>query len=448
MKKQMVTKSVAKLFGTATVGLSLAGALSACGQSGVSNTSFASAADRPDVQVVDINEISTSSGSKELAAEEIALIAESLLRPNTYIQANALAREALSLNQFNIRAQFVDKITQPQLELKGIYKRILPIVSTRPAKMAEYTEFLTLMESQISKPDRPNDSSDSMKFYLADGQPQLKSESEFQDVVEKYVERVDELRAWLKTNRNQPLTVNGYTARDGAPNCRAKETSPKVWELTNCQTLVAKTTAKMNIADFEMLRQNVAGAQVYIAMLTMYSVDGLFKNADKIPSGKEAVRALSRIRGFGKLRNNKFAMLLPEAAQDAIVGVRLAQKHHKTLCPKGAPADGSRKGMLFHSGICVETTSSVERVMGIAEQMIQGNVVTGTFITSNEPVEATVDYQSFKQNPPQDLRELGPAGYNGCGDLEILGNGTAGGLFPKGELNAILREEAKNCRRI
>lgn len=446
MKKQMVTKSVAKLLGTATVGLSLAGALSACGQSGVSNTSFASSMERPDVQVIDINQISASSASKETAAEEIALIAESLLRPNTYIQANALAREALSLNQFNIRAQFVDKITQPQLELKGLYKRILPIVSTRPEKLAEYTEFLTSTERMVRDPKLGMKDADTQTFYFADGQPQLKSESDFQDVVEKYVERVDEVRSWLKTNRKQALTVNMYKELSDAPICRAKETSLKVWELTGCQTRVEKTSAKMNVADFEMLRQNVAGVQVYIAMLTMYSVDGLFKNADKIPGGKGAVQALNGISGLGKLRNNKFAALLPEVAQDAIVGVRLAAKHHKTLCPKGSPADGSRKGMLFHSGICAQTTSAVERVMGIAEQMIQGKVVTATFITSNEPVEATVDYQSFKQNPPQDLRELGPVGYNGCGDLEILGNGTAGGLFPKGDLNAILREENKNCQ--
>lgn len=447
MKKQMVTKSVAKLLGTATVGLSLAGALSACGQSGVSNTSFSSSMERPDVQVVDINTISANSASKELAAEEIALVAESLLRANTYIQANALAREALSLNQFNIRAQFVEKLTQPQLELKGIYKRILPIVSTRPEKLKEYTAFVAAVEKAVDKSDRNYNDPDALKFYLADGQPQLKSESEFQDVVEKYVERVDELRAWLKTNRKQPLTVNGYTERAETPICRAKETSPKVWELTNCQTLVEKMTVKMNAADFEMLRQNVAGAQVYIAALTMYSVDGLYKNANKIPSGERALHALSGIHGFGKLRNNKFAALLPEVVQDAIVGVRLAAKHHKTLCPNGAPADGSRKGMLFHGGICVETTSSVDRVLGIAEQMIQGKVVTTMFNTSNGPVEVTVDYQSFKQNSPQDLRDLGPAGYNACGDLEMLGNGTVGGLFPKGELNAVLREEAKNCGR-
>ncbi len=446
MKKQMVTKSVAKLFGTATVGLSLAGALSACGQSGVSNTSFASAADRPDVQVVDINEISTSSGSKELAAEEIALIAESLLRPNTYIQANALAREALSLNQFNIRAQFVDKITQPQLELKGIFKRILPIVSTRPEKLTEYTEFLKSAELMIKDQKSGVRDVDTQAFYLANGQQQLKSESEFQDVVEKYVERIDEVRSWLKTNRKQPLTVNVYKEYSDAPICRAKETSLKVWELTGCQTRVEKTSVKMNVADFEMLRQSAAGVQVYIAMMTMYSVDGLFKNADKIPSGPGGVRYLSGISGFGKLRNNKFAALLPEVAQDAIVGFRFAVKHQKTFCPNGSPADGSRKGMLFHGGICAETNSSVERMLGVVEQMIQGKVVTLTINTSDEPVEAAVDFQSFKQNPPQDLRELGPAGFNRCGDLEILGNGTAGGLFPNGDLNAILREENKNCR--
>lgn len=447
MKKQMVTKSVAKLLGTATVGLSLAGALSACGQSGVSNTSFAGSMGRPDVQVVDINTISANSASKELAAEEIALVAESLLRANTFIQANALAREALSLNQFNIRAQFVDKITQPQLELKGIYKRVLPIVSTRPAKLKEYTAFIAAVEKELKKSDRTFNDPDTLKFYLANGQPQLKSESEFQDVAEKYVERIDELRSWLKANRKQPLTVNRYMERAEAPICRAKETSPKVWELTNCQTLVEKMTAKLNVADFEMLRQNVAGAQVYIAALTMYSVDGLYKNVGKISSGERALHVLSGIHGFGKLRNNKLAALLPEVAQDAIVGVRLAVKHHKTLCPNGALVDGSRKGMLFHGGICVETTSLVDRVLGVAEQMIQGKVVTTTFNIRNEPVEVTMDFQSFKQNPPKDIRELGPAGYNACGDLEMLGNGTAGGLFPKGELNAVLREETKNCGR-
>lgn len=447
MKAQVQTqiagmkKSATKLLGTIALGGTVAANLMACSPSVMSNSSFASSSAGRDVQIYAFDE---ATSDRKVKAEKMALVAESLVRDNTTHQAHLLAFRALEQDQFNIRAQFVLKVTAPVMELKGIYKRILPVVSVQPKEYRNYTKFL----SEIQKYSA-NQSADITKFLL-DGKPDLHSEREVQDVLEKVVERTDELRDWLKENRKTAFTMNIPSISDSAPMCSAREVSAGKWELVNCKTGVVTTKAKMNIADFEALRLSVAGIQTYLAILTAYSADGAMKNLRSVRGASDTAQAkfesLSKIKGLGELRNTKFQVLLPKVMTDFAVGLKIAKKMHKTLCPAGEAKDQSRKGMLFHAGLCVDTTSYTEKLISTVELMGRGQLTKVAIIAQTKSVDATIDAKAFFQSPPKDLRDLAPT-FDRCGDLASLGDGRINGLFVNGEINTVIRNSsAESCK--
>ncbi|CAN5599124.1 hypothetical protein BH10BDE1_BH10BDE1_20360 [soil metagenome] len=422
--------SLTKLFGTIAIGGTLAANLMACSPSMLSNTSAASSSG-DDVQVLNFD--AATSDRKE-KSEQMALVAESLVRNNTMQDAWKLAFRALEQDQFNVRAQFVLKATAPLMELKGILKRVQPVISVQPKEYANYQSYLKQIESDTYSPDTSK--------FLLDGKPDLHSEREVQDVIEKVVERTDELRDWLKENRKVDFTVHTYDVLSSAPVCSAKEVSANVWELTNCSKGVIKHTGKMNIADFEAIRLAVAGVQTYLAISTAYSVDGLMKNLRTLPSEQDSAKAkyeaLSKIQGFGQLRNTKFQVLLPKVMTDFAIGLKIAKKMQATLCPAGAPKDQSRKGMALHNGICVDSTDFTDKFIATVELMGQGKLTQVAMAANSVETVVTIDSKAFFQTPPGDLRSLAPT-FDKCGGLSSLGDGRINGVFVHGELNTILQ---------
>lgn len=441
--KKSVTKSVTKLLGTIALGGTIASQLIACSPAVMSNTSAASSLEF-DQQTYTFNR-SLKRGTPEakIESEKMALLAEKLIRSNTIHIANKVAFQALELNQWNTRAQFVQKMTAPVIELKGIYRRVLPIASVRPKKYREYKNFLNQIQHEnVGMPD--------LTKFLLDGQPDLHRESEAQDVVEKYVERIDELRDWLKENRKQDFTLNYYIPQGAeVPACTAKEKASGVWEVSNCTRNVQKVTAKLNMADFEALRQAFAGIQVYSAMATAYSVDGIFKSGGSIPdegaTAKMKYESVSAIKGVGQLRNTKFYVLAPKVMSDFVVGYKVAKKLHKELCPNGTDENESRPGMLFHRGICAEQLEDGDRVVALLDALAKGKITTTAMQITNAKMDVTLDSKTFLRNPPKDLRDLGPVGFDSCGNVKSLGDGTAAGLFAKAELNPILAHESNEA---
>lgn len=442
-KSPISKRSVTKLLGTIAIGGTIAANLMACSPSLMSNTSSASS-------LTSVEEVYDFSGGmsggkkgREETAEQMALLAESLVRPNTLVQAHQVAFRALEHNQYNLRAQFVLKTVAPLIELKGIYSRVMPIVSTRPAKYREFQEHIRDLKAEKNAPVTT--------AFVIDGPSDLKTEGQVQDVVEKVVDRLDELRDWLKENRKADLTVSYYKdLKDGSTPCIASERTRDVWVLKNCAGKGEKITAKMNIADFETLRQNVSGIQTYIAMSTAYSVDGVFKASEKAPRN-EATPAVKhayfdKVVGLGQLRNTRFFAMLPKVTSDLVVGLKLAKKFHKQICPAGEYKENSRKGMLHHGGICTEQSSKMDRMISTLDLMARGQLAKTTILLDGE-IDAVVDTKTFLANPPQDLRSVGPATFDRCGNVGTIGNGTVAGLFVNGELNTSLaRSSAQNCR--
>lgn len=436
--KTTVLTSVQKLLGTIAIGGTFAANLMALSPSALASTSTQSG----NTQTYVFND--ASGPDREQTAEEMALLAESLVRPNTIVQAYKLAFRALEHNQYNIRAQFVLKATQPMMELKGIYKRIEPISRQRASEYRNYLSSVAEMKANKHVPDT--------YAFLLDGPADLQTEGQVQDVIEKYVEKVDELRDWLKENRKVAHTLNYYVETNGsAAPCTAKETAPNTWVLKNCNRDVQKFSGAMNIADFEMIRQHVSGIQTYIAMTTAYSVDGVFAKSGKLPwyaRANTVVPAFSKVNGIGHLRNTKFFAMLPKVTADLVIGMRAAKKMQAEICPKGQSVGGSRKGMLINGGICIEQSSRMDRLISTLDLMAHGRLATTNILTGGKSVKATVDTKTFMQNIPGDVRELGPVSYDKCGDVVAIGDGRINGLFVRGELNAALRQGSiESCRK-
>lgn len=436
------TKSpVTKLLGTIAIGGTLAASLMACSPSTMSNTSSASSLEFDQVTYTFGEGLSASKEDQAKIAEEMALVAEKLIRTNTIAQANKLAFRALEHNQYNIRAQFVLKATSPMMELKGIYRRILPIVSVRPDKYREYQSFL----KQIGKDQVNPETTD----FLLDGKPDLHTEGQVQDVLEKFIERTDELRDWLKENRTVAHTVNFYQEQKlVVPACTATEDSKDVWTLRNCNRDVKKVTAQMNIADFAMARQIVAGLQVYLAIGTTYSLDGVFKAGANLPEEWESVQkkhaALSQIKGVGQLRNTKLFAMLPQATVDLVTGMKYAQKMHTQLCAKGSEVAANRPGMLFDRGICVETSKRMDRMLSLLNLAARGQLINvDVYVGNGQDVRMTLDAKAFLKNPIKDLAKV-PVTFGACGLPTSIGDGSANGLFPNADLNVTLQKTSAN----
>lgn len=443
---QTLGARVTKLLGTIALGGTLASQLMACSPQMIANSSFASSHELDRETHTFNRALKPGTQAAKDESEKMAKLAEKLVRANTIQVAHRVAFQALELNQWNTRAQFVLKMTAPIMELKGIYTRVLPIVSVHPKKYREYKNYLKqIREWSVETPD--------FVGFLMDGQPDLHRESEVQDVVENYVERTDELRDWLKENRKQDFAYTYYIP--GAvqvPACTATEKATGVWQLDNCNRGVISKTVKLNMADFEAIRQIAAGIQVYAAMATAYSVDGIMKAGGGLPAEGDTQKAkyesFSAIKGLGQLRNTKFFVLAPKVMSDFVVGYRVAKKLNSELCPAGDEQSDSRKGMLFHRGVCSDKLENGDRLIATLDLLARGKIAPMTFEVANgAKTDVEMDLKTFIRQPPKDLRDLGPAKFNKCGQVEALADGTVAGLFSKGELNEILAHESQaNCQ--
>lgn len=435
-----------KLFGTIALGGTLASQLMACSPQTIANSSFASSLEFDRETHTFNRALKPGTQAAKDESEKMAKLAEKLVRSNTLHVAHKVAFQALELNQWNTRAQFVLKMTAPIMELKGIYTRVLPIVSVRPEKRREYKNYLKQIREW--SPETPD-----LIGFLLDGQPDLHRESEVQDVVEKYVERTDELRDWLKENRKQDFNYTYYIPGENqVPPCTAIEVASGVWQLDNCNRDVKSKTVKLNMADFESMRQIAAGVQVYAAMATAYSVDGIMKASASLPpedaTQKAKYDSFGAIKGLGQLRNTKFFVLAPKVMSDFVIGYRVAKRLHAEICPAGEERNESRKGMMFHRGICADKLENGERLIATLDLLARGKIAPVTFeVADGEKIDVAMDTKTFIRQPPKDLRDLGPAKFNKCEQVEALADGTVAGLFSKGELNDILAHESKaNCQ--
>ena len=399
-----------------------------------------------DIQVTDLNQILNSRVSASRKAQQLVEFAETLMRPNTFMHAAKIIDLALQQDPNHVRAQFWKKTLAPQFVLEGISDRIEPLARQRPDRYADYLNTTAMLKQHSPARD--------LVGFLHNGKSDLDTESKVQRVVDQYLVKLAELRTWLKANRNQPLQFTAVvddkeSIMDNGTRqaCSAKEVQPRVWQTENCSNLKTRTI-RMNAADFEAARQVISGYIVYFGIANSYSLDGLFKIAADLPgmSVKQRLQSVLADRRAGVLRTPSYMKFVAEATADAVVAVRRAQVMQSQLCPLGEDAGSEqRPGFLFKDGLCVKSSSAVNRELAIAEQLARGQRTPIDFVIHGQTRTVSVDPTAWTERPMADLRQLGDFQEDACGKVRGLGDGRAGGLFPGGELNALIDLESGAC---
>ncbi len=119
---------------------------------------------------------------------------------------------------------------------------------------------------------------------------------------------------------------------------------------------------------------------------------------------------------------------------DLAEAFRYAIKYKDQLCPKGYGQTRQRPGFLVVDGICVNNRDNKlelldQALKGVTSMKLEKNGNTKGSSLKVEEEEVRVDIFSWIRKPVKDLKTLGPARFNECGEGEGLLDKTFGGFF-------------------
>ncbi len=400
----------------------------------------------------------TSNGSMNLAgivsdsnqtpgekSEHLAEAAERLLTPGSLMMANEVATVALEQDPTNRKARLIAALTAPQMELKGVIKRLEPLFKKSQHGSGNYQKF----EAGIKR-DNPEQA---LTRFLFDGPADIHTEKEAQELITRYTLKVDELRKTmrdLKTGDELELKVSASTllqlrSADFSNQCMWTELSPLSFQ-SNCD-FTTDTATRINQADMEAIEQVAAGYEVTLTILNSWDLSGLVSKVDQfgVSTPAEQAAALFSDASFGILRDKNALTVIPDVASDLIVGLHYAQSMQAVICPQGQSQIGSRAGYLFANGLCTPGAEATDHVIAMLELMLKGQTVGISTAVQGQNVNVGINVMSLVQNPVSDLRSELPIKTNICSDITSIGDGTFGGVFPSGDVNVILGKESQSC---
>lgn len=381
---------------------------------------------------------SDSSLSPEQKAEKMALAAEQLVTPETFMYAYDVAQKALDIDPQNVRARVWKAAIAPTMELQGIYARIEPLVKTDSELYENYVRDMGVMKKQI--PEK------AVADFLFDAPADIHTESEAQEVIARVTLRIDEFREVMNEVKNEDLTIhlNNSVSKESAlsraaESCIPQRVSEWVYDTSHCDFSRAYQV-RLNRVEFESLQHYAAGLQTYLTIANSRDLSGLFTQAKSLKylSSEEQVDALFENSKFGTLRADHRMGALPSLAKDAVIGVRYAVKMQKEFCPK----DG-RAGYVLSQGLCVENSRDLERTLAAIETALQGTQSILVGERNGTPVYTVVNSTAFFTQPLEDLRSVLPSEYDSCGNVSAIADGTLGGVFPTGDLNHLIADTSE-----
>lgn len=392
-------------------------------------------------KTVSIGAILSSDASSNDKAEQLALAAEQLMTPSGIFYADMILDEALKLDPANKRAGIYKAFLAPSFAAKGILARIKPLAEKDPKTKKKLEETIAKIKDST------------FKKFLLDGKGDISNEKDVQAFVDSVINSMGKLRQFAKDNKNLDikLNVNDYLTRPMEYEYHytyCSTTQSNTYDYTeNCSEHKYSSKNKtpssfaLNRGDFEALQHITAGYQIYGSLLNSYSAAGAINVAKNAQGRSKPIqqvwKELIRDADFGKLRNDVFTKI-PELGSDAIIGVRWAMTVQNQLCPQGDEQSGSRPGMLFGNGLCVsQAQDSVERALQIAELALQGGRVPVRMGINDTEIAP----KALLDNPVQDLKALKPV-FSKCGKIAAISDDTLNGLFPHGDLNDTLMENA------
>lgn len=378
-------------------------------------------------------------------AEQLVQQGEKLLTPLTFMYAAEKFRDAAVFDPTNVRAQFYSRLIAIPMSAEGIYGRIHPdFVDKLPS--------LTQERYRISRQGlqrRPQ----ALVRFLTLGNPDIKTETDAQDLILQITDKVDSLRTFLAANLDRQLTLNFYHYDDmSRSTCTVTRPAPTSEpELIGCGRVTRKSI-RLDRADLEALRLYVGAMQLYLISFTSYDMTGLLdvvKRRERNPNfgtHREITEDLFAAPNFGRLRRQNRMPAVLSIGQDVVLALRYARRMQDDLC---GPGRTMRSSEILPRGICIPDRTrdgqSVNGLIDAAELAFSGTQVTINFLRGQRWESTELNpYATFK-NPPSDVRVFFPVRYTSCDQPAELHDPTYGGLFPGGDAVKVMFEGGKPC---
>ncbi|HEY8270394.1 MAG TPA: hypothetical protein VIG33_05855 [Pseudobdellovibrionaceae bacterium] len=376
-----------------------------------------------------------------MKADELADAGEQLVSPYTFMLSDKVFDMALEKDPSNKKAQFYKAFVKRMMVLKGIGKRIAPLMKKGTAKQqADYEK------AKTDLPDSP------LKSFLLDGPEDIKSYSQLVSVIADYNSALNDFRKFLKLNAGTlDLTLNlnphifEKEINDQAAHSCSWTQSPEGAIDVQCET-AGIAQKKVNTADLIALQQMTGGEMLYWSLYTAYdlsTVEEIAKNERlKTMPPQEVLAYYKSLPSLGKLNKNQTLSLIPELGSDFSASVKWAQQYQGRLCPKGVKVPNQRRGFLFKDGVCVETTNEVNKALAMLDQMVSGIYTQPILDEQGQQVDQIrVNLVGFLKNPPQDLKAFLPESIDQNGKTPQWSDNTLGGLFPDGDIQKLRKEK-------
>lgn len=381
--------------------------------------------------------------NNQMKADELTDAGEQLVSPYTFMLADKVFDMALEKDAANQKAQFYKLFIKRFMALKGIARRIAPIVNQGSnAQKQDYAKWVKEF------PESP------LKAFLLDGPQDIDSYAKVTRVFADYSKALNDFRGYLKKNPSMELTLNlnphifeKEINEEYARSCSWKQGPDHSVEVTCDATGIAQK--KLNSADLIALRQATGGEMLYWSLLTAYdlsTIEQLAKNENlKGQTPPEALAYYKSLPSIAKLNADHTLNLIPELGVDFSAAAKWVKQYQDRVCPKGAGVDNQRRGFLFRDGLCIENATEADKAIAMIDQVF-GGVFSQPIKDENEQEigQIRVNLVGFLKAPPQDLKNVLPEAVEQDGTVIRWSDNTFGGLFPDGDISKIPQKKSQH----
>lgn len=383
-------------------------------------------------------------------AEKLANAADVLFSSGALRQANDLCDAALVLDPTNVRAGLIKAISRPMTLLEGFAQRLSTYADTDLSNNSIFLEPRRRLQTMI---DEKSDSyskpamDDFIYHVVPGGRPDIKSEADLQSELDGLIKSFDELREFVKTNKDNEISITATTTlipdlmERYANACRVTEDAKLVYRL-DCPPEQTRNMVMLNRADFEMVGDMASFYEFALILAASYDLTSLpalnlaNETLQRSSTGyaQASIDQLLASNQFGHLRKSSRLTDLKGLGLDLVGGLNWVISNQNILCKSGNSDDSNRVGSLFNKGFCLGG-ARVKSYLTVISDAVSGKVQK-----LNLPNGAAVDFSPFAlfDHPPADLRELGPFKFADSAALTSVGDQTLGGVFPNGDIGTVL----------
>ncbi len=384
-----------------------------------------------------------SSEEKVAMSQVLVDEAEEKARLATLPEAYGLVSEAIRLDKDNYRAQFWIRVFQSMLEFKGIVARARPLYLQQKDGANRYMALLDAI-------NRKNVDDSEYVQYIMSGPNDIESDEAFRSWMDRALVSMNELRSWIKANRDRELELNAPSelfrtllskrcersilrsrqTEDGSPRCQPGRMA----------------SFKLNRADYEILLSFLNLYTLQMSIFYAYRTHSLILfESDRIRNPQEYMAFLLDGQK-NDLRSQHRLGLGIEIAQDWAVASRQIVAAQAEYCPQAPSLTSLRpQGYLFSTGFCyiLHNKTVAEKNLSILDAIVAGRPLS---VTSDGGDEISVNVTRFFSSPPEGIAKFRPTKFDMCGNPKEFDESAFEKIVTKGSVNQFVRTMMFDCK--